>query len=116
MIQVFRIPISKKNLEALSADERVLLLLLGSVANQLLMMEKLLTFSVRHGEPANVVEQYANGIQTQMILRLMMGQLHEAREVIVTRFNKNPFNVEYRKLLDEGGLTALAELDRQFGK
>lgn len=115
MVQVFRIPISKEKLKALSADERVLLLLLGYVSNQLMMMQKLLMFSANHEDSDEPAIQYPQSIQTQMILRLMIGLLHEAWDVIVTRFNKNAFNVEYRKLLDEAGLTALAELNRQFG-
>lgn len=115
MIQIFRIPVSKEHLRALSKDERVLFLLLGYVANQMMMMQKLLIFSANH-EPTEPVEHQSTGVQTQMLLRLMMGLLFEARDVIVTRFNENAFNVEYRSLLDENGRSALADLNQQFGK
>jgi hypothetical protein len=114
MLQVIRIPVSKERLRALSKDERVLLLLLDYVANQIMMMEKLLVFSTNK-EPTDPVKHQVTGVQTQMILRLMIGVLNEAWQVITTRFNQKPLNVEYRPLLDEGGQKALAELKQQFG-
>lgn len=80
-----------------------------------MMMQKLLMFFANYGDSEEPAVQYPQSIQTQMILRLMIGLLYEAWDLVVTRFNKNAFNVEYRNLLDEGGLTALAELNRQFG-
>jgi hypothetical protein len=115
LIQIFRIPVSKERLHALSKNERVLFLLLGYVANQMMMMQKLLIFST-NDEPTELVQQQSTGVQTQMLLRLMIGLLFEARDVIVTRFNENALNVEYRRLLDENGQKALADLNQQFGK
>jgi hypothetical protein len=114
MIQVIRIPVSKQSLQALSKDERVLLLLLGYVANQIMMMEKLIIFSIRK-EPTELVEQQMTGVQTQMLLRLMIGVVNEAWQVITTRFNQNPISVVYRPLLDDGGQKALTALNQQFG-
>ena len=47
MIEVYRIPIPKDRIRALPKDERVLLLLLGYVSNQVLMLQKLLIYSIR---------------------------------------------------------------------
>ena len=114
MIQVIRIPVPKQRLQALPKDERVLLLLLGYVANQIMMMEKLIIFSTNK-ESTEPIEQQTAGVQTQMLLRLMIGVLNEAWQVITTRFNKNPINLVYRPLLDDGGKKALAALNQQFG-
>lgn len=115
MTQIFRIPVSKEKLKALTPDERVLLILLGYVSNQLMMMQKLLIFSVNNDETGKPAVDYSHSIQTQMILRLLIGLLNEAWNVMVTRFKQNKFNLEYRKLLDEEGLAALENLDKQFG-
>jgi hypothetical protein len=114
MIQVIRISVPKAKLQALSREERVLWFLLGYVTNQITMLEKLLKFSVNY-ESAERIEQQAAGIQTQMLLRLMIGVLNEAWNVIVTRFNKSPLNLVYRPLLDAGGRKALSDLNIQFG-
>lgn len=114
MIQILRIPVPKDRLQALSKDERVLLLLLGYVSNQILMMEKLLTFASRK-DPTDDAEQKMTGVQTQMLLRLMIGILNEAWEVIQTRFSKTRLNLEYRPLLDAEGVRSLDEINRQFG-
>jgi len=114
MVQVLRIPVPKAKLQALSKDERVLIFLLGYVTNQITMLEKLLTFSIKK-VATEVVERQAIGIQTQMLLRLLIGVLNEAHRVIVSRFNEKPINVVYRPLLDADGQEALAGLNKQFG-
>src|SRR5947209_163282 len=88
--------------------------LLGYVSNQILMMEKLLTFASRK-DPASDAEQKLVGVQTQMLLRLMIGVLNKAWEVVQTRFNKTRLNLEYRPLLDAEGVRSLDEINRQFG-
>src|ERR1700730_18492696 len=72
MIQVYRIPVPKERLRAMPKDERVLFLLLGYVANQLSMLQKLLTFATNR-TPAEEVERHATGVQTQMLIRLTAG-------------------------------------------
>ena len=59
MIQVYRIPVPKERLRAMPKDERVLLLLLGYVANQVSMLQKLLTFATNR-TPAEELEQHAS--------------------------------------------------------
>jgi hypothetical protein len=68
MIQVYRIPVPKERLGAMPKNERVLLLLLGYVSNQLSMLQKLLTFATNR-TPAKELEQHATGAQTQMLVR-----------------------------------------------
>jgi hypothetical protein len=62
MIEVYRIPIPKDRLRALPDDERVLLLLLGYVSNQVLMLQKLVFYAMRL-DPKDEVEQHATGVQ-----------------------------------------------------
>lgn len=114
MIDVLQIPVSKDKLKALSKDERVALFLLGYVTNQIVMFEKILIFSTNSQSP-EVLEQQASGMQTQMLLRLMIGILNEAQRVITSRYSENPICKEYRSLIDQDGLKALADLNQQFG-
>ncbi|WP_409188502.1 hypothetical protein [Bradyrhizobium sp. RDM4] len=114
MIQVLQIPFDKEKLRALSKDERAALFLFGYVTNQLLMMEKLITFATNK-ESADELESHAKGVQTQMLLRLMIGLVNEAFRAVESRFSSSPIAKEYIILLDAGGKTALKALNKQFG-
>jgi hypothetical protein len=116
MIQILQIPLSKDKLGALSKEERVALFLFGYVANQIVMMEKLLTFATNNSSTNGLLEQHAIDLQTQMILRLMIGLLNEGHRAIQTRFNSSPLAKTYRDLLDAGGERALTDLNLQFSQ
>jgi hypothetical protein len=94
MVQVYRILVRKERLRAMSRDERVLLLLLGYVSNQLSMLQKLLTFATNR-TPAKELEQHASGAQTQMLVRLTVGALNEAWELVRTRFIETTIAKDY---------------------
>ena len=106
MIEVYRIPIPKDRLRALPKDERVLLLLLGYVSNQVLMLQKLLIYATRL-DPKDEVEQHATGVQTQMLVRIAVSAAFEAWRLIETRFLSNPLAKDYMGRLDRDGLQAL---------
>lgn len=114
MIEVYRIPVPKDRLRAMPKDERVLFLLLGYAANQLSMLQKLLTIATNR-TPAAELEQHATGAQTQMLVRLMVGALNEAWALVTTRFLQTPVGKEYVDKLDGDGQQALDALKRQFG-
>lgn len=116
MTRVLQIPLSKEKLRALSKEERVALFLFGNVANQIVMMEKLLTFAHNDASPNGALEQQAAGLQGQMILRLMIGLLNEGYRAIQTRFNSSLLAKTCRALLDAGGERALANLNLQFSQ
>ncbi len=113
-IQILRIPVPKERLRALSKDERVLLLLLGYVANQIAMFEKLLFFSANKN-PTEDISQLGTHVQTQMLLRLMIGALHEGWRLVTSRFMEQPIGKQYIPLLDSEGQKAFAELKNIFG-
>jgi hypothetical protein len=114
MIQVLRIPFDKDKLRALSKDERAALFLFGYVTNQLMMIEKIMTFATNK-DSSDHLEQQALGVQSQMLLRLMIGLVNEAYRAVESRFSSSPIAKEYIDLLDEGGKKALKDLNRQFG-
>lgn len=114
MIQVYRIPVPKERLRAMPKDERVLLLLLRYAANQLSMLQNLLNFATNR-TPEAEVEQHATGVQTQMLVRLMVGALNEAWELVSTRFIQKPLAKDYLGRLDLAGQQAFNALKHQFG-
>jgi hypothetical protein len=77
MIQVYRVPISKKQLTSLPKDERALLLLMGHALNQISVFLKLFTFS-SNKDPSDPIEERVSAAQYHMILRVLFGVLLEA--------------------------------------
>ena len=69
----------------LPKEERVCLLQLGHMANQVLMFEKLLIFATKL-DPKNEVEQYTTGVQTQMLVRLAVSAVFESLLVVERLF------------------------------
>lgn len=114
MIDVYRIVLSKDRLKSLPPDERSLLLLLGYVANQIAMTQKIVTFMTNRA-PADPVEEKLAAVQTQMMARNMIGVLNEGWLLIKKRFVSKPLGRAYEPLLDAGGVEALAKLKRHFG-
>ena len=114
MIKVHRINVQPAQLRKLTSDERVLVLLLGYVSNQVSMLQKLLVFAVKL-EPTELTEVHGTGAQTQMLIRLAVGAVHEAWRLITTRFLQNKVSKDYINLIDESGIKALDELKKQFG-
>ena len=90
MIVVYRIPVPKDRLRSMPKEERVLLLLLGYAANQLSMLQKLLHFATNRTPPEEI-EQYATGVQTQMLVRLTVGALNEAWSLSELALSRTPW-------------------------
>ena len=78
------------------------------------MLQKFLNFATNR-MPDGEVEQHATGTQTQMLVRLMVGALNEAWELVSSRFIRNRLAKDYLVRLDPAGRTAFDELKRQFG-
>jgi hypothetical protein len=72
---------SKQQFAALPKDERVLLLLMGQALNQVSVFLKLLTFSMNK-DPDNEVEARLSAAQSHILLRILLGTLFEAWEMI----------------------------------
>jgi hypothetical protein len=115
MIQVYRIPVPKDALLKLPKEERVCLLQLGYMANQVLMFEKLLIFATKL-DPKDEVEQYATGVQTQMLVRLAVSAVFESLLVVERLFVKSKIGNDYKDKLDKKGSKALDYLKKLMGK
>ncbi len=116
MRDILKIKVSKDKLFAMPANERALFILLGYAANQITLFSKLVLFSTNK-TPDDEVESTLSGAQTQMLLRVVVGVLHETWVKIITnRFLKSPLQKDYLPLLDQGGRNALDALNKLFGE
>jgi hypothetical protein len=110
MIEVYRVPISKKQLTILPKEERALLLLMGHALNQISVFLKLFTFS-SNKDPKHPIEERVSAAQSYIILRVLFGVLLEIWEVI--RINKLIVD-RYMPDIDEDGKKSYNTLVKYF--
>lgn len=113
MVKVYKITISKDKLAAMPEKERSLMMLLGYAANQINFFAKLVLLS-SNKDGLTEMEQKLSGGQTQMSLRILIGVLNEAWELVRKRFPRD-YGRTYRPLLDKEGAEALARLNKRAG-
>lgn len=92
-------------------DERVFYLKLGSITNEVNMLNKLAMFSLNNPTEELVVNR-ASSAMAMLQLRLLAGRLYEAREVITTGYK--PLKLKYRKGMKSGGTLAYGMFNGYF--
>jgi len=115
MIEVFRIPISKDQLRAISADERNLLLLTSHAVNQISILRRILIFSLNY-QSDHKIENMLSAGQSQTILRFLFGALAEAWEMVKRPINQKLIGTDYIKVMDADGIAAYDDLKQHFGE
>ncbi|MBM3550951.1 MAG: hypothetical protein FJX45_04135 [Alphaproteobacteria bacterium] len=115
MMNVFRVRVSKEKLRAMPPNERALFVLLGHAANQINLFSKLVLFSTNKTAD-NEVEGMLSAGQTQLLLRMVIGVIHEAwSKVISKRFLSSSLARDYIPLIDQEGQASLEALKKLFG-
>jgi hypothetical protein len=115
-IEIHRVIFKKKQLSDIPKDERSLLLLMGHATNELNVLSKFILM-MRKGDPSTQVEDFAEGGQIFIVMRVLIGKLHEAWELFKVRAQSNKdISEKYLKELDEEAAVALKALNEYFGK
>jgi hypothetical protein len=110
MIEVYSIPMSKKQLAELPKDERVLLLLMGQALNQINVFWKLGTFSTNY-TPDNEIECRLSAAQSHIILRALFGTVFEAWKMICSH---RKIVEKYLFSIDDEGRSSYDFLQKYF--
>jgi hypothetical protein len=113
VIAVYEFDVPRDKLLAMPIDERGFLLSLGYASNHVQMLQKLSIFSLNN-DPRNQTEETLCAAQTQMILRLLIGALHESWKIIESRFIGTALGAEYAPRIDAEGSAALQSLTAMF--
>jgi hypothetical protein len=115
-VEIHRVIFAKKQLAEMPKDERSLLLLMGHATNELNVLSKFILM-MRKDDPPTQVEDYTEGGQVFIIMRVLIGKLHEAWELFRARAQSNKgISEKYLKNLDEEATKALKALNDYFGK
>lgn len=111
-----RVILTKSDLAALPQTERSLLLLLGHASNEINVLSKLILMVTRKNAPPSQIANNVEAAQVCVLLRVLVGQLHEAWELFRKRVQTNrALHEKYVRLLDTDGATALNNLKQHFG-
>jgi len=116
MTEVHCVHLTKAKLAAMAEAERSLLLLLGHASNEINVLSKLILMA-RKDEPAIKLIDHVEAGQVFILMRVLIGKLHEAWRLFQQRFQANrPLARRYvPKLLPEAA-GAITELNKHFGK
>jgi hypothetical protein len=116
MTEVYQVDLTKEKLAAMPADERQLLLLLGHAANEINVLQKLILMALQPTPELKFVDHVQAG-QVFVLMRTLIGKLHEAWELFVKRFQSAPqISAKYLPKLNTEATTALDGLKKHFGK
>lgn len=116
MTKVYQVDLTKEKLAAMPSDERQLLLLLGHAANEINVLHKLILMALQPTPELKFVEHAQVG-QIFVLMRTLIGKLHEAWELFVKRFLGAPqISAKYLPKLNAEAATALDGLKKHFGK
>lgn len=113
-MQTYRLELTKQRLAAMPAAERRALLLLGHATNEINVFQKLMMM-VRKEEAHSIVSRCENG-QILILMRVLIGKLHEAWELFKKRIQADAqLRAKYLDNLSRDGRTLLDRLNRHFG-
>ncbi len=114
-MKVYRAKLSRAQLAAMPEPERVLLLLLAHASNEINVLTKLILMMRKDNPPSPILDHVEAG-QAFILMRLLIGKLHEARELFKNRVQSNrSIATTYIPRLRPEAAAALKGLNRLFG-
>jgi len=88
-MDVNRVELDRKKLAAMPEAQRVLLLLLAHASNEITVLIKLILM-MRKDDPPSQIHDHVETGQMFILIRLLIGKLHEAWDLFTKRCQKNP--------------------------
>jgi hypothetical protein len=114
-VEVRRFILSRAQLAAMPEAERVVLLLLAHASNEINVLTKLIMAQRRDDLPSPIHDAVEGG-QAFILMRLLIGKLHEAWELFKNRVQGNrSIATTYLPRLGAEPAAALEALNRHFG-
>ena len=93
-MELLKVDIPMSKLSSISENERVFFVQIGSILNDLSMLQKLTVFSTNK-KTTNRVVRAAQNLQTLSLIRIQSGKLHEGWNVLQENFVKKEFSRKY---------------------
>jgi hypothetical protein len=115
-LKLHRVKLTKAKFAAIPASERSLLLLLGHASNEITVLSKLILMVRKDEAPIPQFVDHVEAGQIFIIMRILIGKLHEAWLLFGTRVQADPNMRSYISDLPPRAVTALQKLNKHFGK
>jgi hypothetical protein len=112
-MQIYRCAVPKKKLAALPDVERRFFLMIGHLANELTILNKLFFWACKYDEDKGPREQ-AGITQPMLIGKIFVGKLYEGWNVLQKAYHGSKLSKEYDSLLTSEAKDALDSLKRYF--
>jgi hypothetical protein len=115
-MEVHHVELDRGKLAAMPETERVLLLLLAHASNEINVLSKLILM-MRKDNPTSPIVDHVEAGQTFILMRLLIGKLHEAWELFKNRVQSDQtIRAKYVTQLRPEAANALEALNRNFGQ
>ncbi len=112
-MDVHHVELDRGKLAAMPEAERVLLLLLAHASNEINVLTKLIMMMRKDDPPSPIIDHVEAG-QTFILMRLLIGKLHEAWELFKNRVQSDPtITAKYMPQLRPETANALQALNRR---
>jgi len=116
MTEIYQVNLTREHLAAMPVAERRLLLLLGHATNEVNVFQKLILMAGQATPELKFVDHVQAG-QVFILMRTLIGKLHEAWELFRVRFQSDPSIANrYGSKLNAEATAALVDLNKHFGK
>lgn len=115
-MQVHQLKLTKKKLAAMPSAERTVLLLLGHASNEINILSKLILMARKNAPAVKLIDHVEAG-QIFIVMRLLIGKLHEAWELFRVRLQADELiRSKYLSKLGPEADAALKSLNKHFGQ
>jgi hypothetical protein len=114
MSQVFRISLTKADLDKIPHDERVFYLMAGQLSNDINILTKLLWFAFNQHMKTEEVVKEASLSQTLLVVKLLAGKLYEGHSLIRSLFSAKKLYQKYKDHLNDAGRDSLQKINKYF--
>jgi hypothetical protein len=116
MTEIHRVNLTKAKLASMPQAERSLLLLLGHANNEINVLSKLILMARKDEPEIKLIDHVETG-QVFIIMRVLIGKLHEAWLLFIRRFQADQaLRTKYLPKLSPSATAAITELNQHFGR
>lgn len=115
-MEIYTVNLTKAKLAAMPQADRTILLLLGHASNEINVLSKLILMTRKDDPSSKLVDRVEAG-QILILMRILIGKLHEAWELFRSRVQGNrELALKYLPALPAEARMALDLLNKHFGR
>jgi hypothetical protein len=111
-MEIAKVALTKKRLEAMPEPERTAVLLMGHASNEINLLRKVMLILARHERPESPIVDHIQAGQTVILMRMLLGKCFEAWLMFAKRVQ--PLRDKYLAKVRPPFQAALKDLQKHF--